>query len=176
MSVQCEKTKLTRAITLRQLWIDTPCKAGSYVHVVGDFDRYGQCVIDSAQNYVVLHPDYLISSTIVGDSFTCIRKSVLQDRIKTTSDANQGMVYGTILHEIFQEALTANQWDDDFMSSLIEKTATKYLEALFEINIEPAVAVEQLKARAVDLQAWANIFVAAKPKVGVCQTVILSPD
>ena len=150
---------------LRQLWIDIPCKPGSCVHVIGEFDRYGQCVVDNAQNLLILHPDHLISSTVVGDSFTCIRKSVLQDRVKATSDSNQGLVYGHILHEIFQEALRANRWDDVSMDTLINKTATKHLEALFEINMEHAMAVEQLKARAVDLQAWAKIFVASKPKV-----------
>ena len=165
LSVQCEKTKLIRAITLRQLWVDTPCKAGSFVHLIGEFDGYGHCVVDNAQSLLILHPDHLISSTVVGDSFTCIRKSVIQDRVKATSDPNQGIVYGHILHEIFQEALRVNRWDDDYMHSLINNRATKHLEALFEINIEHSTAVDQLKARAVDLQAWAEIFVAAKPKV-----------
>ena len=121
--------------------------------------------MDNTNNLLVIHPDHLISSTVVGDSFTCIRKAVLQDRVKTASDANQATVYGHMLHEIFQEAMRANQWDDGFMADLIESVATRYLETLFEINIEHTTAVEQLKARAADLQAWAEIFVSAKPKV-----------
>ena len=165
LCVQCEQTKSFRVVLLRQLWADTPCSPGACVHVVGEFDHRGQCIIDNAQNLLILHPDHLISATVVGDSFTCIRKAVLQDRVKATSEANQSIVYGHILHEIFQEALRANQWDDDFMTELIQRVATKHLEALFEVNIEHPIAVEQLKARAVDLQAWAEIFVAAKPKV-----------
>lgn len=165
LSVQNEKTKLSKAIILRQAWFDSPCSTGAYLHLIGEFDRYGQCVVDNAQNLVVLHPDHLISSTVVGDSFTCTRKAVLQDRVKTASDPNQAMIYGHMLHEIFQEALRANRWDETFMTSIIDSTATRYLETLFEINIELDLAIDQLKARAVDLQAWAEIFVAAKPKV-----------
>jgi len=152
-------------ILLRQAWTESPCTPDSFVHLVGEFDRYGQCIVDNAQNLLILHPDHLISSTVVGDSFTCTRKAVLQDRVKATSDANQSTIYGHILHEIFQEAMRANRWDDDFMATTIESLATQYLETLYEVQIEHVVAVEQLKARVVDLQAWAQIFVSPKPKV-----------
>ena len=176
LSVTCEKTKNSRVILLRQHWIDTPCTPGAYVHVIGDFDRYGQCIVDNAQNMLILHPDHLISSTVVGDSFTCIRKSVLQDRVKATSDPNQSLVYGHILHEIFQEALRYNGWDDDFMDKTIRSTVTNHLEAIYEINIEHAAAVDQLKGRITDLQAWARIFVAAKPKVSFMEVRLYTSD
>jgi DNA replication ATP-dependent helicase Dna2 len=89
----------------------------------------------------------------------------LQDRVKATSDANQGTIYGHMLHEIFQEAMRANRWDDEFMATTIDTLAAQYLETLFEIQIELVTAVEHLKARVVDLQAWAEIFISAKPKV-----------
>lgn len=155
------------AIILRQAWVESPCATESFVHIVGEFDHYGQCVIDNTQNLLILHPDHLISSTVVGDSFTCTRKAVLQDRVKATSDANQATIYGHMLHEIFQEAMRANRWDDDFMGTTINALATQYLETLFEVQIEHAIAIEQLKARVVDLQAWAEIFISAKPKVGI---------
>ena len=102
---------------------------------------------------------------MVGDSFTCTRKAVLQDRIKASSDANQATIYGHMLHEIFQEAMRANRWDDEFMSVTIETLAAQKLEILFEIQIEAAVAVEHLKTRIADLQAWAEIFISARPRV-----------
>lgn len=152
---------------LRQAWIDSPCVTGSYVNVIGEFDRYGQCIVDNTQNLLVLHPDHLISATVVGDSFTCMRKAVLGDRVKATSDANQGTLYGHMLHEIFQESLSVNRWDDEWMESCIEKVASHHLEGLFELSIELTMALEQLKARSADLQAWAQIFINATPKVSL---------
>lgn len=165
--MQSEATKLSKAIMLRQAWVDTPCLPNSYVHVIGEFDRLGQCIVDNAQNLLILHPDHLVSATVIGDSFTCTRKAVLEARVKATSDANQATLYGHLLHEIFQEALKANKWDNAYMTSLIEVIATRNLESLFELQIELPIAIEQLRARAVDLQAWAAIFVAAKPNVGL---------
>ena len=150
---------------LRQAWVDSPCTPESLVHLIGDFDRCGQCVVDNSQNLLILHPDHLISSTAVGDSFTCIRKAVLQDRVKATSDTNQSNIYGNMLHELFQEAMRVNRWDDEFMTTTIENLATQNLEKLFEIQIGHDTAVEQLKTRAVDLQAWAKIFMSARPRV-----------
>ena len=90
---------------------------------------------------------------------------MLQDRVKATGDASEPQIYGSILHEIFQEAMRANRWDDVWLTSTIEDIATRYLEKLFEINIEVPRAVDHLKSRVVEMQAWADVFVAAKPKV-----------
>lgn len=135
--------------------------------MVGEFDRYGQCTVDNSQNLLILHPDHLISATVVGDSFTCTRKAVLGDRVKATSDGNQATLYGHLIHEIFQEALKANRWDDEWMVSTIERIANRHLEGLFELNIELSIALDQLKARISDLQVWAEIFVTAEPRVRV---------
>ena len=163
--VKDESTKLSKAITLRQSWVDTPCSQGAYIHLIGQFDRFGQCIINDTQNLLILHPDHLISATVVADSFLCTRRAILQDRVKATGDSSEPQIYGSILHEIFQEALRANRWDDDWLTSTIEDIANRYLEKLFEINVEVPRAVDHLKSRVVEMQAWADVFVAAEPKV-----------
>ncbi|KAL8830469.1 MAG: hypothetical protein Q9170_005722 [Blastenia crenularia] len=162
--VQPEKSKINKAITLRQSWVESPCSPGSYVHVVGKFDNTGQCLIDDHQNMLIIHPDHLVSATVVGDSFSCTRRAVLQDRVKATNDSNEAQIYGHILHEIFQEAMKANRWDDNWLLKTIETIASRYLEPFFEINLDPLKAVEQLKGKTAALQAWAEVFVSAKPK------------
>ncbi|KAL9029588.1 MAG: hypothetical protein Q9196_002197 [Gyalolechia fulgens] len=83
---------------------------------------------------------------------------------KATNDTNEAQIYGHILHEIFQEAMKANRWDDDWLQKVVEDTVSRYLESFFEINIDPLVAIEQLKGKSAALQSWAEIYVAAKPK------------
>ena len=121
--------------------------------------------MDDAQNLLILHPDNLISATVVADSFSCTRRAVLQDRVKATGDASQPQIYGSILHEIFQEAMRANRWDTEWLDATIQTIAARYLEKLFEINVEVENAVNHLRSRVTELQAWAEVFVAAKPKV-----------
>ena len=114
---------------------------------------------------LILHPDHLISSTVVADSFSCTRRAVLQDRVKATSTASPPLVYGTILHEIFQAAMMANRWDSGWLNELIESITKRHLEDLYTIKIQTTQAVEYLQSKMGELQSWADLFVAYEPKV-----------
>jgi DNA replication ATP-dependent helicase Dna2 len=114
---------------------------------------------------LILHPDHLISSTVVADSFGCTRRAVLQDRVKATSDFSAPLVYGTLLHEIFQAAMLANRWDTEWLAEIIEEVATRHLEDLYTIKLQVPQAVEYLRSKMTELQVWAELFVSSQPKV-----------
>lgn len=137
----------------------------AYVHVIGTFDIRGRCVVDDESNILILHPDHLISSTVVGDSFGCTRRAVLQDRVKATGEASAPMLYGTILHEIFQAALLANRWDIEWLEETIRDIATNHLEDLYAIHLPLSDAMEHLVSKMAELQSWAELFVSAQPQV-----------
>ncbi|KAI9737307.1 MAG: Tripartite DNA replication factor [Claussenomyces sp. TS43310] len=161
--VQVERTKTIKSIILRDGWFDTPVTVKAFVHVIGDFQK-DQIIIDDVQNMIIVHPDHLISSTVVADSFSCTRRAVLQDRVKATSESSLPLVYGTILHEIFQAAMVANRWDTAWLSETIETIATRHLEALYTIKLQIPQAVEYLQSKMGELQSWAEVFVSSKPK------------
>ena len=133
--------------------------------MIGTFDQNGQCIVDDMRNMLILHPDHLISSTVVGDSFGCTRRAVLQDRVKATSDSNASLVYGTILHEVFQGAMLANRWDSQWLHELIENTAARHLQDLYTIKLQVSQAVEYLQSKMRELQSWAEVFVSSQPRV-----------
>ena len=162
--MQAERTKALKTVHLRGDWYDTQASPKAYVHIIGDFEPSGRCIIDNNQNMLILHPDQLVSSTVVADSFTCMRRSVLQDRVKATSAATPPLVYGTILHEIFQEALMANNWDLDFLGAVIDKTLQKHLEDLYVIKVSLEDARGHLFSKMSELRTWAQAFVAAAPQ------------
>jgi DNA replication ATP-dependent helicase Dna2 len=165
LTVEEEKTKRKKSIILRQSWVETPCTTDSYVHVVGDFSADGQCIVDDCKNMLILHPDHLISATTVGDSFGCMRKAVLQDRVKATSRANAPMLYGTILHELFQESLKANRWDTIWLDECIAKILPSHLETILDIGETLESITEHLKSKLPELQSWAEVFVRTQPGV-----------
>ena len=106
----------------------------------------------------------MLSATTVADSFDCVRKAVLQDRIKATGDTSKAMVYGKILHEVFQQALSANQWDEKFLADLVERTVNNHVEGLWELGMADTVlATEEVRAKMGELAAWAANFVVTKP-------------
>jgi DNA replication ATP-dependent helicase Dna2 len=162
--VQADKTNVIKTIHLRGDWYDTQASPKAYVHIIGNFESSGRCVIDNNHNMIILHPDQLVSSTVVADSFTCMRRAVLQDRVKATSEATPALVYGTILHEVFQEALMANKWDLSFLGSVIDKTLQKHLEDLYVIKVSLDDARSHLLSKMTELRSWAQTFVTASPK------------
>ncbi|EXJ68239.1 DNA replication ATP-dependent helicase Dna2 [Cladophialophora psammophila CBS 110553] len=159
LSVKDERSGMCYIILLRESWYDTRCTKGSYVHVIGKFGHTGQCIVNDADNMIILHPDHLISSTVVGDSFTCMRRAVLQDRVKATSAASQPQVYGHILHEVFGRALRINKWDMQSFREIVDKTLSSYIESLYEIGVRVQDATEYLLGKTPELMAWASVFV-----------------
>ena len=159
LSVKDERSGMLYIVLLRESWYDTRCTKGSYAHIIGKFDRTGQCVVNDADNMIILHPDHLISSTVVGDSFTCMRRAVLQDRVKATNAASQPQVYGHILHEVFGHALRLNQWDMQTFREIIDKTLPSYIESLYEIRVRINDAKEYLLGKTPEMMAWASVFV-----------------
>jgi DNA replication ATP-dependent helicase Dna2 len=156
---------MTKTVNLRGTWFETPVTENAFVHVIGIFEASGRCIIDDAHNLIILHPDHLISSTVVADSFGCTRRAVLQDRVKATSDTSAPLVYGTILHELFQAAMLANRWDTEWLTEEIENIAARHMEDLYTIRIQIPQAVEYLQSKMGELQSWAELFVSSQPKV-----------
>lgn len=114
---------------------------------------------------IILHPDHLISATVVADAVTCQRRAVLQDRIKATSDINKPQVYGHVLHEVFQEALKVNKWDLQSMRTLVERVLVQYVESLYAIHVSMVEAVEYVMSKVPELKAWAEVFLRPQPNV-----------
>ncbi|KAK5661983.1 hypothetical protein OQA88_10094 [Cercophora sp. LCS_1] len=162
--VQVDRTNEMKTIHLRGDWYETDAHPKAFVHVIGDFDRSGKCIVDNNQNMLILHPDQLISATVLADSFTCMRRAVLQDRVKATGEASQAMVYGTILHEIFQEALMVNNWEPEFLGQVVTKTLKKHLEDLYVIKVSFDDARSHVLSKTPEIRAWAQRFVSARPK------------
>ncbi|RKF65749.1 DNA replication ATP-dependent helicase/nuclease DNA2 [Erysiphe neolycopersici] len=162
--LRIEHTKRLKHVHLRGIWVETPVIVDVFVHVIGSFNEFGHCYVDDAENLLILHPDHLISSTVVADSFSCIRRAVLQDRIKATSEPNPSLVYGTLLHEIFQAAMVSNRWDSDWLTELIKKIAVKHVEDLYSVKIQIPDAVIYLQDKMFEMQSWANKFISPSPK------------
>jgi DNA replication ATP-dependent helicase Dna2 len=143
------------------------------VHVLGIFEPSGRCIIDDENNILILHPDHLISTTVVGDSFGCTRRAVLQDRVKATGEASQPMLYGTILHEIFQAAMLENRWDTEWLTEQIKDICARHIEDLYTIRVQIPQAVDYLMSKMGELQAWAELFVFSKPQVSGIHVISL---
>jgi len=70
---------------LRGTWTASPVSIGMPINVYfhSTVDKDGSCiVVDDENGLVILQPDVLVSGTRLSDSFRCLRRSVLEERIK----------------------------------------------------------------------------------------------
>jgi DNA replication ATP-dependent helicase Dna2 len=174
---QTEASSRLAAITLRDSWTATIVKPGDIIHIAEAplsrkpglrtaAEPTGQILVDDSDTspFLIVHPDHMLSATTVADSFDCIRKAVLQNLIKATGETSKAMVYGSILHEIFQKALSANQWDPQFLDDTVEKTVQAHVEGLWELGMrDQNLAIEEIRAKMGEVAAWADTYVSAQP-------------
>lgn len=59
-----------------------------------------------------------------------------------------------------------NRWDLEWLGELIEKTAIRHLEDLYNIKKQVPDAVEHLTSKMPELQGWAELFISSQPSVG----------
>ncbi|KAG4305313.1 hypothetical protein PORY_001483 [Pneumocystis oryctolagi] len=130
-----------RIIQLRQDWFFTPVEIGDDLYLHGQYEENGVCIVDNYNSLVILNPDYLISCTSVASSYSCIRKTIIREKVKIVSDVSKSQIYGKILHCLFQLCLESN----DFKS----------LDEVGE-NIENAM--EYIYQKFPNLQEWASRY------------------
>jgi DNA replication ATP-dependent helicase Dna2 len=165
LSVQEFNTNELCTIHLRDDWITTPVEINDIVNVIGIFNANNTCILDNISGLLILHPDNLVSSTHVADSFKCLRRAVLQDQIKATSETSKPLVYGSIIHELFQQALSLMDFSTSHLEAIIDTLVIRHIEQLYSINITPAQATTDLREKIYLLQGWAEVFCVPQPSV-----------
>ncbi|KAI8382329.1 DNA replication factor Dna2-domain-containing protein, partial [Blakeslea trispora] len=151
-------------VRLRNDWEDTVVAIGDVVHVPCTNTTEKSIVIDNQQNFIVVHPDRLISCTAVADSFACIRKSVLQMKIRGASEYSEALVHGNIIHAVLQEALMTRDFSLKTIRQSISNTIKNSIEALYAINQDEQTATTILTTYADSIHQFGMLYVNDHPK------------
>ncbi|KAK8715914.1 hypothetical protein V6N13_043239, partial [Hibiscus sabdariffa] len=61
-----EKSGEERAVYLWEEWFYSVIAPGDTVNVIGEFDEEGKCNVDHENNFIIIHPDILVSGTRAG--------------------------------------------------------------------------------------------------------------
>lgn len=77
--------------------------------MLSDFDSEQKAIVEDGRNFIVVHPDYLVSSTAVVSMVFCRRKAVLNEWFRAQDSFNVHMMIGTLIHQLFQEVAVNNR-------------------------------------------------------------------
>jgi len=86
LALEGQTSKLSQKIAiLEEDWSDLQIQESDSVNLIGKFDEKNPDTMvlnNKLENYIVVFPDVLLSTTTVGGSFHCQRKAILSSRIK----------------------------------------------------------------------------------------------
>jgi DNA replication ATP-dependent helicase Dna2 len=154
-------------------WIQCTPSVGAIINYIGTFDpaNNNRAVIDNEKkNMIVVEPGIMVSCTNIADSLYCERKVVLRSRLRSAGDTTTAIVYGSIIHEIFQSCLATNQFKRRFIRPKITALVKTWSEELLLAGLTTEIASEHLESKVSKLCQWGNNFLRPNPLVKVTET------
>ncbi|KAK9069565.1 hypothetical protein SSX86_011469 [Deinandra increscens subsp. villosa] len=122
-----------RSVYLSDDWFYSVIAPGDTVHVIGEFNE-GICEVNRDKNFVIVHPDTLVSGTRVAASFSCPRRTVLDERLKNNEQSAAALV-GTLLHKLFQAGLIREIPTKEFLEEYARVLLQKNYESLYACGV-----------------------------------------
>ncbi|KAH1248157.1 DNA replication ATP-dependent helicase/nuclease DNA2 [Glycine max] len=158
-----EQTGEERAVNLHNEWFDSVIAPGDTVHIIGQFDLGGNCDIDHNKNFLIVHPDILVSGTRVAASLSCPRRTVLDERLKN-NDYSIIALTGTLLHQIFQAGLTKENPTVNFMDDYAEVVLQRNIESLYACGVNENDVRKTLRDAIPRILSWIKQFKNTKER------------
>lgn len=160
-----EDKKQTTLAKLRGDWRHTVICVGDVVHIPF-ISHTPEIVIDNTKHFIIVHPDRLISCTAVADSFVCTRKSVLQVKVRGTSEYTEALVHGNILHRVIQNALNVGDFKVESIKLEMEHVVMDSLKDLYAMDQDEKTALSILNEYADSISRFGSTFVSKIPQPG----------
>ncbi|XP_066881579.1 DNA replication ATP-dependent helicase/nuclease DNA2 isoform X2 [Kogia breviceps] len=143
---------------LRNDWCSVPVEPGDIIHLEGDCisDTW---IIDEDFGYLILYPDMLISGTSIASSIRCMRRAVLSETFKSSDPATRQMLIGTVLHEVFQKAIS-----DSFAPEKLQELAfqtvqeIRHLKEMYRLNLNQDEIKQGVEEYLPSFSKWAGDF------------------
>ncbi|KAK7806784.1 hypothetical protein U0070_026127 [Myodes glareolus] len=161
---------------LRNGWCSVPVEPGDIIHLEGD--RVSETwIIDDDFGYFILYPDMLISGTSVASSIRCLRRAVLSETFRVSDPATRQMLIGTILHEVFQKAISES-FAPEKLQELAFQTVQeiRHLKEMYRLNLSQDEIKCEVEEYLPSFSKWAEDFMHKGPPAGFPQMQLSLPS
>ncbi|KAI8895341.1 DNA replication factor Dna2-domain-containing protein [Globomyces pollinis-pini] len=128
---------------------------GHYIHIIyNDFN-------DDLGLLIVL-PDILVSCTTASDT-TCVRRSILKDKIKYYSPTTKAMIHGNIIHSLFQKAISASNLSKLDLEIMLKQLITDSISDLYSIGGDEQSTFIELVPHLPKILDWLRLNLVHSP-------------
>eukprot|EP01135_Chromosphaera_perkinsii_P003490 Nk52_evm16s245 gene=Nk52_evmTU16s245 len=156
-------------VLVREQWMGVAFNAGDYINVIFS-EVCNECppevVVDNNQNLIIVHPDELIAPTKLTNSMSCMRRAVLGDRVYDFGDTQKYLLYGRLLHDLFEFALSTQQCETSKLEAKIEKLIVTNLEGIFRAEETFEKAKSVMFEYIPMIQKWKELYLCQTPREG----------
>ncbi|XP_035307113.1 DNA replication ATP-dependent helicase/nuclease DNA2 [Cricetulus griseus] len=161
---------------LRNGWCSVPVEPGDIIHLEGNCAS-DMWIIDDDFGYFILYPDILISGTSVASSIRCMRRAVLSETFRVSDPATRQMLVGTILHEVFQKAISES-FAPEKLPELAFQTLqeVRHLKEMYRLNLSPDEMKCEVEEYLPSFSKWAEDFMRKGPPTEFPQMQLSLPS
>ncbi|KAI3818648.1 hypothetical protein L1987_12463 [Smallanthus sonchifolius] len=146
-----------RSVYLSDDWFYSVIAPGDTVHVIGEFSKEGICEVNRDKNFLIVHPDILVSGTRVAASFSCPRRTVLDERLKNNEQSASALA-GTVLHQLFQAGLIRGSPTKEFLEEYARVLLQKNYESIYACGVYEGDIHKNMIAAIPKLLNWILLF------------------
>ncbi|KAG0229914.1 Tripartite DNA replication factor [Actinomortierella wolfii] len=162
--VREQGSEVEQTVQICGQWADTHVSGGDIIHIVDTMVvSPGVYQVTNERGFIIVRPDNLVSTSVLSESFSCLRKSVLNTRVVGSYDLTVPLVHGNMLHELFQACLCAGNFSDVFIQDKIAELSQDFVRDLALIGETVDTAKASLEELIQPMQTWANRYVRPIP-------------
>ena len=160
-------------------WYATPVRPGDVIHICSLTGQYrtdaealpivlNSCpppgsVIDDL--ILVLHPEMLMSPSIISETATCNRRAALKSKMGSSGISSKSALIGTLRHGLFEACMKAAEFDSVFAQREIKKLIREKAEMLIGCNITENEAEAQIIGALPMIQQFAKEYTTLRKDI-----------
>mmetsp|Transcript_7691 Transcript_7691/g.19016 ORF Transcript_7691/g.19016 Transcript_7691/m.19016 type:complete len:2040 (-) Transcript_7691:119-6238(-) len=162
-------------VILKGEWFHTAVEAGDIIHIcslTGKYrtDRYALPITlhdmppvgsDIDDLLLVLHPDNLLSPSVISETQTCSRRAVLNSRIGSSGMNNEAALIGTLRHTLFESCMGANIFSDAFARKIVQEAVIEKSEDLVGCDLSEHDVVQKVLTALPRIREFAEEYVSS---------------
>eukprot|EP00559_Dactyliosolen_fragilissimus_P001342 CAMPEP_0184867600 /NCGR_PEP_ID=MMETSP0580-20130426/27217_1 /TAXON_ID=1118495 /ORGANISM="Dactyliosolen fragilissimus" /LENGTH=1622 /DNA_ID=CAMNT_0027367987 /DNA_START=91 /DNA_END=4956 /DNA_ORIENTATION=+ len=135
-------------IYLQGEWFHTKCEVDDIIHICslsGQFGtdasslpitlRTGQDNDSEDDLVMIIHPDMLLTPSVISEAVTCVRRAVLKNRMGSSGLSSRAAIVGTMRHELFEQCLLRQNFSYEFARNYAPLIVRKHAETLIGCKI-----------------------------------------
>jgi DNA replication ATP-dependent helicase Dna2 len=154
-------------------------RAGDVLNIVGPFDisPNGQktITVTTLENLLIHHPDTLLTPSLLASAPNCQRRPLVTALVRALSPPTPALVYGTVLHDVFQQCLRERRWDAPWIEARVDTALSMVFGDLVRAGVTLSVAKDEILRRAAGVETFGERYIGDHPKVTPSISCVLGP-